>query len=121
MQEEHFSSAKMQPPVLSNALQPAIMITKGPSCVETPKSAPSLLRKYVQVGENSSVGNPGSLDFADVFGGEDTPQSITLTLSTGPIELAREQLEKLTWSEHVAIWKVCCYASYSAQACLDPC
>lgn len=58
-----------------------------------------------QVGENGPL-DQSTVDFADVFAGEDMPTSISLTLRSGPIELTREQLENLSWSDHVALWKV---------------
>ena len=57
------------------------------------------------MGENGTL-DRDSVDFTDVFSGEDTPQSISLTLRSGTLELTRDQLASLSWSDHVTIWKV---------------
>ena len=53
-----------------------------------------------------STRHVGQMDFSDVYAGEDTPQSITLSLTTGQLTLTREQLRTLSWTSHTAVWKV---------------
>ncbi|KAK9802773.1 hypothetical protein WJX73_001306 [Symbiochloris irregularis] len=52
-----------------------------------------------------STRHVGQMDFSDVYAGEDTPQSITLSLTTGQLTLTRDQLSSLSWTSHTAIWK----------------
>lgn len=61
---------------------------------------------YLPQVQADSTRHVGQMDFSDVYAGEDTPQSITLSLTTGQLTLTREQLRTLSWTSHTAVWKV---------------
>ena len=42
-----------------------------------------------------------------MLAGEDAPKSIRVTLTTGPLELSQQDLKRLSWEQHVHIWRVC--------------